>query len=119
MFWIRSGLHSISISDWLVAGPAVVPDAAELLADARAAMLDSLGPQADRNHALLIMRIRTARDAQSLWALRPELMNAACRLFGEGEGRKRLARVTSHFESLVPVARGAGKRRAAPIGAAR
>ena len=23
MFWIRSGLHSISISDWLTAGPAV------------------------------------------------------------------------------------------------
>jgi hypothetical protein len=23
MFWIRSGLHSISISDWLTAGPVV------------------------------------------------------------------------------------------------
>ena len=119
MFWIRSGLHSISISDWLTAGPVVVPDSAELIADAREAMLETMGPQGERKYATLTMRIRRAPDAQSLWALRPDLMNAACQLFGEGEGHKRLARVTSYFESLLPVASGSRKRKTAGLGAAR
>ena len=119
MFWIRSGLHSISISDWLTAGPVVVPDPSELLDDAREAMLDALGPQGSRKYATLTLRVRRAPDAQSLWALRPDLMNVTCQLFGEGEARKRLARVTTYFESLLPMASGPRKRKAAGVGASR
>ena len=35
MFWIRSGLHSISISDWLTAGPAIADTPSATLEDAR------------------------------------------------------------------------------------
>jgi hypothetical protein len=119
MFWIRSGLHSISISDWLTAGPAVMPDPLPTIGDAREAMLDALGTQGERKYATLTLRIRKAPDAQSLWALRPDLMNAACQLFGEGEACKRLGRVTTHFETLLPVAAASSKRKTAGVGASR
>ena len=99
MFWIRSGLHSISISDWLTAGPVVVPDPSAALHDTRQAMLDALGESGARKRASLALRIMKAQDAQALWALRPELMTAACQLHGEAEASRRLARVTLHFPS--------------------
>ncbi|HUR88239.1 MAG TPA: hypothetical protein VMZ74_04050 [Ramlibacter sp.] len=119
MFWIRSGLHSISISDWLTAGPAVVPDPVETIGDAREAMLGMLAPQGERKYATLALRIRKAPDVHSLWALRPDLMNAACQLYGEGEARKRLVRVTAHFETLLPAAATPRKRKASGVGASR
>ena len=118
MFWIRSGLHSISISDWLTAGPAVVPDATESLGDAREAMLDVLGGPGEKKHATLALRIRSAPDMHSLWAVRPDLMTAACKLYGEAQARKHLAQVTTHFEGVLPAA-GTRKRKAAGVGASR
>jgi len=118
MFWIRSGLHSISISDWLTAGPAVVPDPVEILADARDAMLDVLAGLGEKKHATLALRIRKAPDMHSLWAIRADLMTAACQLFGEGEARKRLAQVTTHFEGFMPAAT-ARKRKTVGVGASR
>jgi hypothetical protein len=117
MFWIRSGLHSISISDWLIAGPAVIPDPCESLADARGAMLDALAGPGDKKHATLALRIRNAPDLHSLWSIRTDLMTAACQLYGEAEGRKRLVQVTTHFEGLLPAA--ARKRKAVGVGASR
>jgi len=110
MFWIRSGLHSISLSDWLTAGPMVVGDTTGALADVRDAMLDVLGTAGERKFAALALRIRQAEDALSLWALRPDLMTAACRLYGEAEGRRRLADLSPHFEALVPGASGSRAR---------
>jgi hypothetical protein len=119
MFWIRSGLHSISISDWLTAGPAVMPDPSESLEDAREAMLEALGDAGRRKRATLALRIHSAADAASLWALRPEVMTAACQLYGESEARKRMAQATPYFESLMPAAAASRKRRAAGAGATR
>jgi hypothetical protein len=102
MFWIRSGLQSISISDWLTAGPAVAADPANGLEDAREALFEALGDAGGRKRATLQLRIRNAADVHVLWALRPEIMEAVAHLYGEAEGRKRLARATDRFEGLVP-----------------
>ena len=122
MFWIRSGLHSISLSDWLTAGPAVaanVVSATASIDDARRAMLDALGAAGARKRATLELRIRTARDAASLWELRSELMMVASQIHGELEGRKRLAAVTSLFDGLLPVASSARSRKGAGVPALR
>src|SRR5947209_8742113 len=104
MFWIRSGLQSISISDWLTAGPAVAQDPSTLLDAAREAMLEALGDAGGRKRATLQLRIRSASDARALWELRPDVMDAASQMYGEASGRKRLARATESFEGLLPVA---------------
>ena len=117
MFWIRSGLHSMSISDWLTAGPTVAAEQSTLLDDVRDAMLDALGAAGEKKRPLLEARIRTARDAHTLWALRTELMTVVAQLHGEGEARARLASVTTQFEGLLPLA--ARKRRTGGLAAAR
>ena len=101
MFWIRSGLHSISISDWLTAGPAVAADPGAAVEDVRQAMLDALGETGSKKRATLSLKIRCAPDVQSLWALRAELMTAVSQLHGEAEARRRLAAATSAFHGLV------------------
>ena len=119
MFWLRSGLHSLSISDWLTTGSAVLSEPSDVLEDARDALLEVLGADARKKNSRLVLRIEGAQDAQSLWALRPDLMNAASRLYGEAEARRRLAQATVHFDTLLPTATGARRRRAAGVGASR
>ena len=104
MFWIRSGLHSISISDWLTAGPVVVPDSGAALHDAREAMLDALGETGRRKNATLALKIRKAPDFHSLWAVRPDLMTAISHQSGEAEANRRLAQVTTHFAGVLSAA---------------
>jgi hypothetical protein len=118
MFWIRSGLHHISISDWLTAGPGVVPDASGALGDAREAMLDILGDSGEKKHPTLALRIRKAPDMHALWAVRPDLMTAACKLFGEGAARRKLSHVTTYFEGILPAAT-TRRRKAVGAGASR
>ncbi len=104
MFWIRSGLHSISISDWLTAGPAIAQEPSNGIEDAREAMLDALGDAGGRRRTALLRQIVHAPDIHALWALRPEVMDAVSHLHGESEGRRRLARATEKFAGLVPAA---------------
>jgi hypothetical protein len=105
MFWIRSGLHSISISDWLTAGPAVAADPSSALEDARQAMHEALGEAGAKKRATLALRIRNAPDLHSLWELRPELMTIISQLYGETEGRRRLVTASAPFEGILPQAR--------------
>lgn len=118
MFWIRSGLQGMSISDWLTAGPAVVASPPATLEEAREAMIQALGDAAARR-ATLHLRIRSAADARALWELRQDVMNAVSHMHGESEGRRRLAAVTEKFEGLLPVASATRRPRAAPAVAAR
>ena len=104
MFWIRSGLQGMSISDWLTAGPAVAADPANGLEDAREALIEALGEAGGRKRAALLHRIANAPDVHALWAIRPEVMAAVSHESGESEGRRRLARATRKFEGLVPAA---------------
>jgi hypothetical protein len=104
MFWIRSGLHAISISDWLTAGPSMTPDLSTALEDARTAMLEALGDADAKKRQALAARIRCAPDIHSLWDLRPDVMMAVSHSHGEAEARKRLARATASFEAVLPQA---------------
>jgi phage baseplate assembly protein W len=104
MFWIRSGLQSMSISDWLTAGPAVAAEPSATLEDAREAMLDALGETGGRRRLTILLRIQKASDARDLWELRTDVMNAVAQAHGEWEGRRRLEHVTACFEGLLPVA---------------
>jgi hypothetical protein len=104
MSWFRSGLHSISIADWLTPAPAVDATPPNGLEDVRLALLQALGEAGGRRRATLLLRIRNAPDVHSLWALRPDLMDAVSRLHGEREGRRRLAQATETFEGLLPAA---------------
>ncbi|MEJ6023267.1 hypothetical protein [Ramlibacter sp. PS4R-6] len=112
MFWIRSGLHSISISDWLTAGPAVAADPAAL-DEARRALQEALGEAGSKKRPTLALKIRHAPDARGLWELRADVMTVVSQLYGEAEGRRRLARATPAFASLLPQARSltSGKRK--------
>jgi hypothetical protein len=110
MFWIRSGLQGMSISDWLGAGHAAAPQPSHALEDARTAMFEALGDAGGSKRATLELRIRQAADALSLWELRPAVMEAVARVHGEWEGRKRLAQATEKFEGLLPHASSARRR---------
>ena len=111
MSWIRSGLPSISISDWLGAGPVVASGPANGLEDARDALLDALGDAGGTRRESLLRRIASAPDVHALWAMRPEVMNASAHAHGESEGRRRLALASGKFEGLVPAAALTSRRR--------
>lgn len=114
MSWFRSGLHGMSISDWFTTGAAVALVSAHGLEDVREAMLDALGDSGGPRRAMLQLRIRNAPDVHTLWALRPQVMDAVSCQQGEAEGRRRLARATAKFHGLLPPAAltsaGAGHR---------
>jgi hypothetical protein len=70
----------------------------------RQAMLASLGDAGAARRPRLAMRIRYCREAETLWLLRCELMDANCELYGEARARSRLARITALFEGVLPYA---------------
>jgi hypothetical protein len=63
-----------------------------------------LGDAGAKQRATLALKIRAAADARSLWELRAELMTAVSQLYGEAEGRKRLAAASAPFQGLLPQA---------------
>ena len=105
MFWIRSGLYAMSISDWLTSAPAALAEPPGSIEAARQAMLDALGSGGRARRSRLSLKINQADDAQGLWALRAELMTAVSQLYGESEGHARLNAVTASFQGLIPQAR--------------
>lgn len=68
----------------------------------RQTMLRALGADVPRECAALPLRIRYAVDAQRLWYLRAELMQALARVHGEAHAAQQLARVTEMFHDLLP-----------------
>jgi hypothetical protein len=109
MSWFRCSLysisHGISMSDWLAPGPAATATPTNGLEDVREAMLEALRDVPDaaggRQRTALLLRIRNAPDVHSLWALRPDVMQAVSQMHGESEGRRRLARATEKFDGLL------------------
>jgi hypothetical protein len=74
----------------------------------RQAMLASLGGPGASRKPRLATRIRYCREAETLWLLRCELMDANCELYGESRARAQLARITALFVGVLPYA-GAGE----------
>lgn len=77
----------------------------------RAAMLRVLDEHSAAGHVQLDVRISDARDLETLWYLRPELMNAISASRGEAVARKCVETVTIYFKGYRP---GGAVRRAAP-----
>ena len=107
MFWIRSGLQSLSLSDWLTGPAALEADtvAAGDLDSIRLALFDSVGDQGLRHRQRLSLRIRRAETLEALWHLRSDVMEASALVHGEAEARRRLTAVTRMFDGLLPQAR--------------
>lgn len=78
----------------------------------RGAMLRMLDEYSGTGHVQLDLRISDARDLETLWYLRPELMNAISASRGEAVARNCVDRVTVHFNGYRP---GGTVRRAAPV----
>ena len=99
--WIRSGLNSIS-GFFMPAAQLQPPAAPERVEAIRRSMLDALGGPGAARHSRLALRIRVAQQAQLLWDLRGDLMNAACVQYGESRARSLMARVDAEFNGAVP-----------------
>jgi hypothetical protein len=81
-------------------GEAEAPEAVlERVRDAiQAALFEQLG----QDGVDLIVRVRFARDIDSLWYLRPEIMNAIASRCGEGAARACMTRLTLLFKEHHP-----------------
>ena len=103
MRWFRSGLQSLS--GWL-ASPVMRAATASgrQLEEIREAMLAALGDAGAARRPRLAARIRLSREADTLWALRGELMDVSSQLYGESNARQLLGRVTALFDGVLPLA---------------
>lgn len=91
----------------------VAPESnANVIEAVRTAMLRVLDEYSATSHVQLDLRISDARDLETLWYLRPELMNAISASRGEAVARECVERVTGYFKGYRP---GGAVRRAAPL----
>lgn len=75
----------------------------------RHAMLDSLAGAGVVPSGQIQRRILFAYDAESLWYLRPELLQEIATLRGEATARRRIDRISALFAGLLPRAMHAGR----------
>lgn len=68
------------------------------------AMLDALTDRGCLDHPRLVRQIRYATDAEGLWYLRSDLMQALSALLGEGTANEELERVSALFSRYLPQA---------------
>lgn len=91
----------------LGAGKEEAPDANEQarLQAIRDAMLDMMGEDVRRRFPDVTSDVRYARDAMTLWYLRPRVLQAMASACGEIEAERRVLALNEQFEGLVPVSR--------------
>ncbi len=98
--------HSLKNSLYSILGvESVRVDARKVqsLEQLRAAMLASLGEVADgQPPSILQIRLAHAKDIQTLWYLRADLMGVLASRDGETAARAQLDRVTLLFKGLLP-----------------
>jgi len=68
----------------------------------RQAMLDVLGWPVPRGCEGLLLRIQHALDAERLWYLRGDLMQALAYKHGEQPAAEQLARISAMFQGVLP-----------------
>lgn len=85
-----------------VAGYPVDGDPEDRLEAIRQAMLDSLAGAGVVPSGQIERRILFACDAESLWYLRPELLQEIATLRGEATARRRIDRISALFAGLLP-----------------
>lgn len=74
----------------------------------RRAMLEALGTRVAQPHTILAPRILHAVDADRLWQLRGELMQALAAAHGERHARQELQRISALFRDLLPAGLASG-----------
>jgi hypothetical protein len=84
------------------------PPAAADLEPIRRAMLAALGARVAQPYTILAPRIAHAVDAERLWYLRGELMQALASMHGEQRARSELERITELFRDVLPQGLAAG-----------
>ena len=72
------------------------------LEDLRDAMLAALGDTGSVRHPLLARQLRFARDAESLWYARSDLMGVLSSLYGELRAREEMNRLSLMFCGVLP-----------------
>jgi hypothetical protein len=96
---------SLSLPGWFTRPRFVAmsrPPAPVDLEPIRRAMLEALGSRVAQPHTILPPRIAHAVDAERLWYLRGELMQALASMHGEQHARSELARITELFRGILP-----------------
>ncbi|MEO6972599.1 MAG: hypothetical protein ABI135_04150 [Rhodoferax sp.] len=68
----------------------------------RLAMLDALGEVGDERFPQTVRKLRFAKDVQSLWYLRGEIMEALSSLHGEASAHLQVDHFSVMFRGLLP-----------------
>jgi hypothetical protein len=68
----------------------------------RLAMLDALGEGRDDSFPQVVSKLQFAKDVQSLWYLRGEMMEALARLHGEASAHLQVDHLSVMFRGLLP-----------------
>lgn len=89
-------------SFWALLGQQETEAPEEVLERVRLAMHTALAEQLGHDGQELTQQVRFARDLESLWYLRPEIMNAIAARCGEATARACLNRLTLLFKDHHP-----------------
>lgn len=100
MRWSKTTLRN-SFFGWLAPTPAPVIEPTVGLEDIRHAMLSGLLDQDRTHYTTLERRLIRAKDIQTLWYLRSELMHALSEHRGESHAKAQLDDITRMFDGLV------------------
>lgn len=76
------------------------------LDDVRHAMLATLGERGAQAYPTVTRKIRLARDIQSLWYLRSDLMASLSNMVGESAAHEKVTKVSDMFQGLLPESQG-------------
>ena len=106
--WVQMGFSRRLLGAFRQASP---ESNSNVIESVRSAMLRVLDEHSGASHVQLDLRISDARDLETLWYLRPELMNAISASRGEAVARKCVETVTAYFKGYRP---GGAVRRATP-----
>ncbi|WP_367846290.1 hypothetical protein [Rhodoferax sp. WC2427] len=75
---------------------------AQQLEQVRTAMLECLGDVGGFEGPILRQRVAYAKDVQTLWFLRADLMGVLASRDGEGAARNRMDQIAPLFQGLLP-----------------
>ena len=94
----REAKRYVNLDSFLIENARGLPRVEEI----RQAMLESLGDSGALAYPLLERRITFEHDAQGLWYLRGDLMEALAAMQGEAQARKEIDELTVMFQGLLP-----------------
>jgi hypothetical protein len=88
----------------LLGEPAGKPDSLARCAELRSAMLDLVFEtvNAEAPYTAIFLKLHQAREVQTLWYLRSDLMMFLSEHVGEAEAMRKLQPVTALFDGAVP-----------------